>query len=194
MSTSLEKPVPLSMRLTGVTLLGAAGGLTGYYVAQKVRTEAFPWDDALASIMGLLLLAVGLSMIYVLVTRPASMPKGCGILQIVAMVLAGVMYLAPVLIPETVAPEIVMGGIVAALVCQAVANVLLWRRADEMLRHLMLETCAIAFWLLQLALFTYAAAERLGLAGGVSAWGMAGVMMAIYLIASVVASARKGLK
>jgi hypothetical protein len=153
-----------------------------------------PWDDGLASIMGLLLLAVGLSMIYVLVSRPASVPKGCGILQIIAMVLAGVMYLAPVLIPETVAREMVMGGIVVALACQTIANVMLWRRADEMLRHLMLETCAIAFWLLQLAFFTYAAAERLGLVGGVSAWGLAGVMMAIYLVASTVASSRKGLK
>ena len=194
MITSTEKPVPLSLRLAGGLLLGAAGAAMGYLVSGQVRSAEMSWDDGLACLMGVMLLSVALAMIYVLVSRPATVPKGCGVLQIIAMMLAGVLYLIPVFAPASIAPEVVMAGIVAVLAVQTVANVLLWRRADEMLRHLMLETSAISFWLLQLAFFTYAAAERLGLVGGVSAWGMAGILMVIYLFASTVASARKGLK
>lgn len=194
MTTSTEKPVPLSMRIIGGLLLGAAGAVTGYLVSGQVREVGMPWEDGLACLMGVMLMAIGLAMIYVLATRPSSVPKGCGVLQVIAMLLAGGMYLAPILTPDTIAPEVIMSGIITALVVQTVANVLLWQRADEMLRHLMLETGAISFWISQMAFFVYAAAERLGLLGGVSAWGMAGVMMAIYLIASTVASARKGLK
>ena len=194
MITSTEKPVPLSIRLAGGLLLGAAGAAMGYLVSGQVRSAEMSWDDGLACLMGVMLLSVALAMIYVLVSRPATVPKGCGVLQIIAMMLAGVLYLIPVFAPASIAPEVVMAGIVAVLAVQTVANVLLWRRADEMLRHLMLETSAISFWLLQLAFFTYAAAERLGLVGGVSAWGMAGILMVIYLFASTVASARKGLK
>ena len=194
MITSTEKPVPLSIRLAGGLLLGAAGAAMGYLVSGQVRSAEMSWDDGLACLMGVMLLSVALAMIYVLVSRPATVPKGCGVLQIIAMMLAGVLYLIPVFAPASIAPEVVMAGIVAVLAVQTVANVLLWQRADEMLRHLMLETSAISFWLLQLAFFTYAAAERLGLDGGVSAWGMAGILMVIYLFASTVASARKGLK
>lgn len=194
MITSTEKTVPLSVRLAGGLLLGAAGAAMGYLVSGQMRAGEASWEDGLAVLMGVMLLALGLVMTYVLVSRPATVPKGCGVLQIIAMIMAGILFLLPVLVPDSIAPVVAMAGIVAALVAQTLANVLLWRRADEMLRQLMLETSAISFWLLQLAFFTYAAAERLGLVGGVSAWGMAGVMIAIYLLASTIAAARKGLK
>jgi hypothetical protein len=62
-----------------------------------------------------------------------------------------------------------------------------------MLRRVMSETSAMAFWALQLCLFVYAAAERLGLVGTISGWGLTGILMGVYLIASIVASARRGL-
>ena len=74
------------------------------------------------------------------------------------------------------------------------ANILLWRRADEMLLRVMVETGSLAFWTLQLALFVYAASERLGLVDGITAWGMIGILMAVYMVASAVAGARRGLK
>ncbi len=76
---------------------------------------------------------------------------------------------------------------------QTVANLMLWRAADEMLRRVMSETSAMAFWALQTALFVYAAAERLGLIDGLTAWGMTGILMGVYLAASIVASARRGM-
>ena len=62
-----------------------------------------------------------------------------------------------------------------------------------MLRRIMAETSVMAFWVLQTALFLYAAAERLGLVESITAWGLTGILMAVYLLASIVASARRGL-
>jgi hypothetical protein len=70
---------------------------------------------------------------------------------------------------------------------------MLWRNADEMLRRVMLETSALAFWAVQLSLFIYAAAERLGLIGTITGWGLMGMLMGVYFIASIVAGARRGL-
>jgi len=115
---------------------------------------------------------VGLMSTVVLFTRPSTIPKGCGVLQIAVFLLAGVMFLLPMYAPASVAPDMVFGGIVLLLAIQTVANVMLWRRADEMLRQVMADTSAIAFWALQTALFLYAAAERLGLVDSISAWAM----------------------
>jgi len=70
---------------------------------------------------------------------------------------------------------------------------MLWRAADEMLRRIMAETSAIAFWALQMALFVYAAAERLGLVETITGWGLMGILMGVYFISSIVASARRGI-
>ncbi|TPW01259.1 MAG: hypothetical protein FD125_2673 [bacterium] len=87
----------------------------------------------------------------------------------------------------------VFGGVLLLVVVQSAANLMLWRTADEMLRRVMLETSALAFWSLQLGLFIYAAAERLGLVGTITAWGLMGILMGVYFIASAVAAARRGL-
>ena len=91
------------------------------------------------------------------------------------------------------APDIVFGGIGLLLAIQTVANVMLWRRGVEFLRLVMAETSAFAFWALQTALFLYAAAERLGLVDSISAWALTGILMAVYLLSSIVASARRGI-
>ena len=143
--------------------------------------------------MGFALLTVaGLSAVT-LIVKPSSIPKGCGLLQIVVFALAGAMFLAPMYAPAFAQPNVVFAGIVTLFVVQTAANVLLWRRADEMMRRIMGETSTIAFWALQTALFLYAAAERLGLVETVTAWGMTGILMAVYLVASIVAAARRGL-
>lgn len=194
MNASAERKPTLLLRLLGVVVLAGLGAATGYLLANTADLGALPWDDALALMMGVTLIAIGVISIGVMATRPSSVPKGCGVLQIIVMLLAGAMFLAPMFATDWLAPNLVFVGIVALLALQSVANLMLWRAADEMLRRVMWETSAMAFWALQLALFLYAAAERLGLIGGVSAWGMTGILMGVYLIASMVASARRGLK
>lgn len=193
MSEVQDRPQSLAMKIGGVIVLAGVGALCGYGLAQVFDPANTTWPDALATAMAVALIAVGLMSTIVLFTRPSTIPKGCGVLQIAVFLLAGVMFLLPMYAPESIAPDMVFGGIVLLLAIQTVANVMLWRRADEMLRQVMADTSAIAFWALQTALFLYAAAERLGLVDTISAWAMMGILMAVYLLASIVASARRGM-
>jgi hypothetical protein len=181
------------MKIGGVIVLAGVGALCGYGLAQMFDPANTTWPDALATAMAVALIAIGLMSTIVLFTRPSTIPKGCGVLQITVFLLAGIMFLVPMYAPASLAPNMVFGGIVALLATQTLANVMLWRRADEMLRQVMAETSAIAFWALQTALFLYAAAERLGLVDTISAWAMIGILMAVYLLSSIVASALRGM-
>lgn len=192
--SNLEVPkMSWPVRIGGLMVLALAGAGVGYLVGGRLEIEDLPWDDALALIIAAVLLATGVVMAVVVAMRSPNVPSGCGVLQAVVMLIAGVLMLAPMWGPAVIEPDVVFVGLVLLAVVQSVANLLLWRRADEMLRRVMVETSALAFWASQMALFLYAAAERLGLTGGVSAWGLMGVLMTIYLLASTVASMRRGL-
>lgn len=193
MSEIQDRPRSLGAKIGLAAVLAAVGALCGYGMARLFKDDGAPWPDVLAVSMAVALIAVGLMSAIVLFTRPSTIPKGCGVLQVTVFLLAGVMFLLPMYAPSSVGPDLVFGAIVVLLATQTVANVLLWRRADEMLRQVMAETSAIAFWALQTALFLYAAAERLGLVDTVSAWGLMGILMAVYMLASIVASARRGI-
>jgi len=193
MNAALRTIPPLAWKLAGFALLGGLGAVVGYAAASVGIAGDMPWDDALALLMAVTLIAMGLLGAVNVAMRPASVPKGCGVLQVTVFLMAGGLFLLPLYGPAWISSEGLFAGIVAVLALQTVANVLLWRRADEMLRRVMLETSALAFWVGQLALFLYAAAERLGLVGGVTAWGMMAILMAVYLLASVVAALRRGL-
>lgn len=176
----------------GLAILGAG---FGYLTIELSHLEEATgtWADSLALSVASALLIVAILSAVTLVVRPSSIPKGCGLLQVAAFALAGLMFLAPMYAPAFVRPDIVFGAIVAVFALQTVANVLLWRRADEMLRRVMSETSTIAFWALQTALFLYAAAERLGLIESITAWGMTGILMSVYLVSSIIAAARRGI-
>ena len=185
---------PVWSKILGIAALAALGGGTGYAFATYIGDVASRWDDALALLMAVSLLGMGVLSAGVMATRPSDMPRGCGLLQLAVLLLAGVMFALPIVGPRFVSPDLIFVLIVILLAIQSLANVLLWRAADEMLRRVMAETSALAFWALQTALFVYAAAERLGLIEGVTAWGMTGILMGVYLAASIIASARRGIR
>ena len=195
MSTEFARPASLGLKLLMYAGLALVGGGLGYLIAElgKMESDAVSWADSLALSVGVALLTVAVLSAVTLVLRPSSVPKGCGLLQVVVFALAGVMFLAPMYALAFGGPNVVFAGIVLLFVVQTAANVLLWRRADEMLRRIMSETSTIAFWSLQTALFLYAAAERLGMVETITAWGMTGILMAVYLVASIVAAARRGI-
>lgn len=192
--SSVEEPkMSWPARIGGLLFLGLAGAGVGYLVGGRMEVEDLRWDDALALVIAALLLTTGVIMAAMAVLRSSALPPACGPLQALVMLIAGVLMIAPIWGPNLASPDVVFSGLVLLSIIQSVANLMLWRRADEMLRRVMVETSALAFWASQMALFLYAAAERLGLTGGVSAWGMMGVLMTIYLLASTVASMRRGL-
>lgn len=191
--TDLDTPKPLGRRIAVGALLGALGAVCGYSVAELVGDSITRWDDDVNVVMGTVLVGMGVLTAGVVIFRPSSVPRGAGVLQVIVLVLAGVMLLAPIFGLKFAGPEIVLGTVMVLLAIQTVANVMLWRQADEMLRRIMMETSALAFWALQAALFIYAVAERLGLVASITAWGMVGIMMAVYVLASAYTTARRGI-
>jgi hypothetical protein len=194
MNASLEAPRSSLLRKGALlVLLAALGGAFGLGFATLTDGFVTRWEDDLAVFMAAAMIGIGVVTAFVVATRPSDVPKGCGILQVIVMLLAGVMFLLPIFGTAWATPDVVFGAIAVLLAAQSVANLMLWRAADEMLRRVMLETSALAFWAVQLSLFIYAAAERLGLIGTISGWGLMGVLMGVYFIASIVAGARRGL-
>jgi hypothetical protein len=192
--SSVEDPkMSWPVRIGGLFFLGLAGAGVGYLVGGRMEVEDLRWDDALALVIAAMLLMTGVILAAMAAMRSSKLPPACGPLQALVMLIAGGLMVAPIWGPNLASPDVVFIGLVLLSLVQSVANLMLWRRADEMLRRVMVETSALAFWASQMALFLYAAAERLGLTGGVSAWGMMAVLMTIYLLASAVASMRRGL-
>jgi hypothetical protein len=115
------------------------------------------------------------------------------------LLLAGMMLAAPVAValiaPAAQAPQLALAAMIAIVVCfalQTALNLVVWRRADEFVRRLISETSSLCFWVLQAALFLWAAGERLGLLPAVDAWDCVVVMMSVYLLASGFVSVRNG--
>ena len=188
---------PRSWVVKGAMVAGLAvlGGAVGYLTAQfaDLEANAVGWDDSLAYAIALGMLTIAALSGVTMIVRPSAILPGCGLLQIAVFALAGLMFLAPMVAPAAFPAVWIFAGIVAAFALQTVANVIMWRRADEMMRRVMTETSTIAFWGLQSVFFLYAAAERLALIQPISAWGMAGILMAVYLISSIIPSVRRGL-
>ena len=194
MTVSLETPRPSLLRKVALLLvLAVLGGFVGYGITTLMGDVRAVWQDELAVLMAVVTISTGLISAFVVATRPSTVPRGCGVLQVIVMLLAGTLFLLPIFGTAVATPEVIFGAVVILLVLQSVANLMLWRAADEMLRRVMSETSAMAFWALQLSLFVYAAAERLGLVDTVSGWGLMGILMGVYFVASIVAAARRGL-
>lgn len=174
-------------------LLAAVGAVVGASAARAALTANLPWEDAAAVILSAALIGMAVISGVIMAVRPATVPKGCGTLQVAVLLAAGLMFLAPVFATRVAGPQVVFAGVALVLIGQTVANLMLWRQADEMLRRIMSETAVLTFWIVQTAMFLYAAAERLGLINGLSAWGMISILMAVYLFSSCVAAARRGI-
>ena len=194
MNASLDAPRPSFLRKAGaVALLAGLGGAFGYGAATLTDGSLASWEDELAVVMAAAMIGIAAITAFIVARRPADVSRGCGILQVAVMLLAAAMFLLPVFGPAWASAEMVFAAVLLLVAVQSAANLMLWRTADEMLRRVMLETSALAFWSLQLGLFIYAAAERLGLVGTVTAWGLMGILMGVYFIASALAAARRGL-
>lgn len=182
-----------ALKIAGMVVLALLGAAVGSATARYIDVSGMAQDDALNLFIGVVMIAIAVITTGIVLIRPTVVAKGCGLLQTSVMGLAGLMLILPIYGADWVSAEVAMAGVLVLLVIQTVANVMLWRQADEMLRRIIVETGALAFWTLQLALFVYAAAERLALVEGMTAWGMIGILLAVYMVASALTAARRGI-
>ncbi len=211
-----DKPAqPRRLRLLLAAPLAVMGALAGYGVGRLLKARHFGlnvsnWSDGLAMLlaasmmaMGLLILAFTLNrglagrMVDPAGGRPASKSQLSFYRQQgLVMLLAGVMMALPLAMVIGELSQPLRLGLMAAIVLlfavQSAFNFIVWRRADEFVRRLIAETSAVCFWLLQSALFLWAAGERLALLPPISAWTGTVVLMSVYLTASAFISLRRG--
>jgi len=210
---------PKGRVVAGLSLAGGVVGFgAGLLIGELEKGGALSlatlvWSDILSGIIALMLIATGLMVLIVSFSRkasgrlldPASERDATSAQasyyrqQGLVSLLAGLMLAAPILVlavddpPPFELAAAVMTGIAALFLFQTVVNLTLWVRSDELVRRVISETGAATFWILQGALFLWAAGEKLGLLPALTLWDAVSLMMAGYLLIAAIVAGRRGL-
>jgi hypothetical protein len=175
--------------------LGAASLLAVAALAAKPLLPVRPLraDDVLCGGAALVLLLMGLVMTYVHAVQPndAPMPRA-RLAQIVNAVSGGIALLLPILGERVLDPGVNFVVIVLLYAVCAVTAWIIWREADEFMRAILRDAGIAAFYVIALALAVYASGERVGLLGGVTAWGYLGFASLANIMCSYWAIFRHG--
>lgn len=219
MNANLEaRPLRITPRAALMTLAGvAAGGLAGWWIGRLIKhgdvldPGRWSWADATALAIGAAMVVLGTGITLNAfgnglrrVTDPTGRRSPTPAqrtyyrLQAAVLLLAGLMLGAPPVLDAVAGPlDPTLGaagltGIAALFLLQCACNLAVWLRSDELIRRMMAETSALSFWIVQGALFLWAAGERLGVAPALSAWDLTVLLMAIYLAVSTTVSVVRG--
>lgn len=188
-----------------LALVGAACGAALGYAGVEIAPEVSEPDMMACAVGAALLLAGGISILLSFNRRTlsaASMLEGeageCEVRaarrQGAVTILAGLLLAWPVLAAETawVNSSVAYAAVLLVFGVQTALNWSVWKRGDEMTRRTVTEAGALSFWVMQGALFLYAAAERLALVPAPTAWQITVAMMAGYLVLSSAVAFRRG--
>lgn len=203
--------------LSKVFLAGFAFGVVGYGVGYVLAKFVFPdagplpdlnlrWSDAVAAVAAISLV-IGAAAVLMVSLDPARLGRMYKLegpasaeetaqarLQSVVMGLSGVILLLPVIFELAgLASVVALTIVVLLLALHTALNLKVYREIDELWRRAVMEAGTITFFVGQVALFLWAAAERLGVVPPITAWDVYAVLMALYLCISVIVSARRGL-
>lgn len=203
--------------LSKVFLAGFAFGVVGYGVGYILAKFVFPdagqlpdlnlrWSDAVAAVAAISLVIgaaavlmvsldpVRLGRMYKLEGPASAEETAQARLQSVVMGLSGVILLLPMIFELAgLASIIALTIVVLMLALHTALNLKVYREIDELWRRAVMEAGTITFFVGQVALFLWAAAERLGVVPPITAWDVYAVLMALYLCISVIVSTRRGL-
>lgn len=214
-----KSPKNRAVRALAFAVIGApVGYLVGKYLARLEDAGVWSapdlgWSDALAVVLALLLLGVGVITMIVSASRKAlgrqidpegGRPATSAQASFYAhnggvLALAGLMMATPVVVRAVFDPvppliaSAAMVGLVALFLIQTASSISVWIGSDELMRRATAEISALTFVTLQGALFLWAAGEKLGLLPVLTLWDAATVMMTAYLIIAGVVIWRRGL-
>lgn len=200
----------------GLVVGAPAGFMIGGLIKHAGASHRISWSDTLSLALAAMLTVSGAAVLAATLTRasiqlladpyaeddgrPVARPQVDYFrLHGAVMLLAGLMLATPVLL-ALVAPQASRNLVMAAyltlfalFLAQTVMNWMVWRRSDELARRAIGETAAASFWLLQGALFLWAAGERMALLPALRSWDAMTVLMAAYLLMPAVVAWRRGL-
>lgn len=115
------------------------------------------------------------------------------VLQGGVLIVSGAAMLLPALgrAPLGLNGETAFAIVLALLLAESVVNWRIWQSSDELMRRMMGEICAVAFWAFQLILFVWAVAVQFGIIARFDPLLVVALMMGIYIIAASVVGARR---
>ena len=128
---SEDRKFPPLLKFGGLILLALIGAAVGAATARFIDAAALPADDALNLFIGVVLIGMGVVMGGILALRPTEVPKGCGLLQILVLTLAGIVLIVPIYGSNWLSAEVSMAIVLGLLAIQTVANVMMFRQRSE---------------------------------------------------------------
>ncbi len=203
-----------------MAVAGLAAGLpAGWFVGRMIKAakiQTLPWSDDGALTLAATFLVCGLVVVVLslgqrgraMLANPSApeFERVIGHGQVVffrmqagVLILAGAMLAAPVAASllakggPVAHGGLLMAAVVACFALQTALNLLIWARADEVMRQVIAESGAASFWVLQGAYFVWACGVKLQVLPEMSSWDGVTVLMAAYLITSSIVAYRRGL-
>jgi hypothetical protein len=129
-------------------------------------------DDAWAMLAALIFFQMSLIMMLVHTLRPQDAPQRLRpVSQVLGYLMSGVALLIPMIAPGALAPNTLFALFLVVVAGSLVASWRIWEAADELMRRMLKDSCALAFSVTSAALCVYAAGERLGVLSGITFWG-----------------------
>ena len=201
--------------LAKALISGVVFGVLGYGVGH-LAADYFPglgpdlsdlrWGDVVGGVVALGLLVACVGTFVTSFNRPSlgrilklEGPAGDGEVrevraQSAILGLSAIIMILPVVLSGVGLPVTASLALIALLLVVHMAlNLRLYRSVDELFRRVVIEAGALTFWVGQGVLFLWAAAERLGAAPALTAWDIYVVLMAVYLVVSMIVTVRRGL-
>ena len=174
------------------------GGAAGIGLAEMLRAgvsdvRELVWEDVVTTFAGtcfLLFIPVSL-MRWVVV--PEARIEGALVNSLISMGAAGVSLSLPVLSQGWIDSGVAFVVVLVLFAAQAVISLIMHRTADEMMRRYNTDSTVIGAALLLGGFSIYAAAERLGVIGAVSPWGLVGIACIVQFAVSMYVYYRLGM-
>lgn len=194
MSAGKGSPLPVKILVwLACAAMGAAAGIGTAATLFSTPGPAVPWDDALTTFVGVCFLIFIPASLLRWVTVPEARIEGTLAMSLVSMAVTGVSLTLPVLSQGRIDSSIAFVVVLILFAAQAVISLIMYRRADEMIRRYNADSTVISAALLIGAFSIYAAGERLGVIGTISPWGLVGIACIIQYAVSMYVYYRLGM-
>ena len=219
--TKADRPKRSALRRLAfsIAIFAPVGGVTGYFVGRTLKAAEpggipFTWtlSELFSLVIAFMLIFSGAFVAFAATNgrrwnrmvehQPADEPvdpaaRTSGVRQALVCGMAGAMMIAPPIaahIPLGLEVRIAIAVAIGVLLAiQTWFNLKLWRDGDELTRAVIAQTGALCFWMLEFALFGWAALAKLMLVPDIDSWTMFTLLMGVYLIVSMVVAKRRGL-
>jgi hypothetical protein len=156
-----------------ISLIAAAIFIAGVFAMKPLLDRPTRTGDLLALIAGFLMLQVTVLMIVTFTIGPKDpeAPRQQRLTHVLTAASAAAALLLPVIGQGLIDPRLNFAVVLVITVASVWFLWRMWRASDELNRTYMKEAYAANYLVLSYALVVYAVGERLGLFGGVTAWG-----------------------